>query len=912
MKTIGAHKKTPYPFVLAFAAVQLTGMAFSGAAFAAEAEAEDDANPTPETATGPIEEMVVLGRFLSSAEQLMNERKDDAAVTDIMGSDAISRLGDSTVADALRRISGLSLVQDKFVYVRGLGERYSSSRLNGALIPSPDLTRNVVPLDIFPTSVVESLRVQKSFSADQPANFGGGAVDIRTKTVPGAFTYSLEVGLGMNSEVSGNVNTYRGGSDDEWGTDDGTREFPRAISNALDRYLGELNPQQIFNIENAAGNAISFDEAELINRQLATELYRDIAIRDKDPHPDYDLKGSIGATFDVADQWEVGFLLGGSYEKEWRETETRRFSFFEPEERFSTDIESTESIDISGIGTAGIKYADDHEISLTTLWLRNTDDETSVRDYFNENRELSGGTGFREYRLEWEERDLLVNQVKGEHRAGAATKELARGWLDWVPDDTSIAWYYSDSEANTEIPNRVVVAAETTNDPTTGEVLSSRVSTSNNRAGDWRYTDLDDEVKDYGWSFSMPFYLSNAYLEIQGGSAHNERARTYEQTQLSLGPLALDVPTTGPLDQVFSDGNITDPANDYIFQLQGTNNQSYIAATMTESIWGEVDYTWKETWRFTAGVRWEDYKQVGLDWNNNAYSIDQPPVSTDPEVLARSAFQEDDYYPSVAVTYISDWLAETFQLRFGYSETVVRPDLREITDASYVDPRTGNTVSGNSGILPTQIENFDVRAEWFFANGDNLTATLYYKDLKNPIELAEEAASDTTIAYEIINSDTAEIYGIEFEGLKELGFLGGFMEPFFVQGNLTLQDTEIKVGESADFPTNLERELTGASEYIANVMLGYDSMNGRHTASLIYNVFGERLFAAGRRGSPDSFEQPFHSLDLTYAWYPYETVTVKAKIQNILDEEIEIEQDGVTTFLEKPGTQYAVSFEWRY
>ena len=120
MKTIGAHKKTPYPFVLAFAAVQLTGMAFSGAAFAAEAEADDDANPTPETATGPIEEMVVLGRFLSSAEQLMNERKDDAAVTDIMGSDAISRLGDSTVADALRRISGLSLVIDAVDVVRWL------------------------------------------------------------------------------------------------------------------------------------------------------------------------------------------------------------------------------------------------------------------------------------------------------------------------------------------------------------------------------------------------------------------------------------------------------------------------------------------------------------------------------------------------------------------------------------------------------------------------------------------------------------------------------------------------------------------------------------------------------------------------------------------------------------------------
>ncbi|MEQ8858564.1 MAG: TonB-dependent receptor [Pseudomonadales bacterium] len=902
MNTIGTIRRIPYPFVLALAVLPLSASV-----------AAQEANPAPQVAAeGEIEEVVVIGRFLSSAEQLINERQDDASVTDIMGSEAISRLGDSTVADALRRISGLSLVQDKFVYVRGLGERYSSSRLNGALIPSPDLTRNVVPLDIFPTSVVESLRVQKSFSADQPANFGGGAVDIRTKTVPGAFTYQLEVGLGLNTEVGGNVLSYDGGSDDRWGTDDGTRELPGAIAAAFDRYRGDLSTTRIFSTERALGSDITFAEATELNRELALNLNRDIAIKQKDPHPDYDVKASIGNTWDLGERWEVGALVGGSYEKEWRETTTTRRSLVDPVERPSFAEESTQSIDISGIGTTGIRFTDDHEISTTTLWLRNTDDETEIRDFFNENREVSDGRGFREYRIEWEERDLLVNQIKGIHRLGPDTKELVRGWLDWAPDDTTIEWYYSDSQADTEIPNRVTVQAETTTDPVTGAVLSSGVTTSNNRAGDWRYTDLKDEVRDYGWSFKVPFYMGESFVEVSGGSAHNERGRTYEQVQLSLGPLALDVPSTGPLNEVFSDSNILDPANQYVFSIQGTNNQSYLAATMTESVWGEVDWTWRETWRVTAGVRWEDYKQVGLDWNNLSYSILQPPVTTDPDELADAAFQEDDYYPAINLTYMSDWLAETFQLRFGYSETVVRPDLREITDAAYIDPATGNPVSGNADVVPTLIDNYDIRADWFFSNGDSFTTTLYYKELANPIELAEEAASDTTIAYEIINTDSATIYGVEFEWLKELGFLGGFFEPFFVQGNLTLQDTEIKVGDAADFPTNQKRKLTGASDYIANVMLGYDSMNGRHTASLIYNVFGERLFAAGRRQSPDAFEQPFHSLDFTYSWYPYETVTVKAKVQNILDDEIEIEQGGIVTFLEKPGTQFAVSFEWRY
>ena len=154
-------------------------------------EAENTAAATP-TAPTADEEIVVLGRLLNSAQRLMDERQNDEVVADVMGDETIARTGDSTVAVALRRMPGLTLVNDKFIYVRGLGERYSSTLLNGATVPSPDLTRNVVPLDVFPTSIVESLRVQKSYSADMPAAFGGGAVDIRTKGIPSHFTYSLE------------------------------------------------------------------------------------------------------------------------------------------------------------------------------------------------------------------------------------------------------------------------------------------------------------------------------------------------------------------------------------------------------------------------------------------------------------------------------------------------------------------------------------------------------------------------------------------------------------------------------------------------------------------------------------------------------------------------------------------------
>jgi outer membrane receptor protein involved in Fe transport len=205
-----------------------------------------------------------------------------------------------------------------------------------------------------------------------------------------------------------------------------------------------------------------------------------------------------------------------------------------------------------------------------------------------------------------------------------------------------------------------------------------------------------------------------------------------------------------------------------------------------------------------------------------------------------------------------------------------------------------------------------VRAEWFFANGDSFTASAFYKDLADPIELFESAASDTSIAREIVNAEAGEVYGVEFEWLKSLGFIAGFMDPFFLQGNLTLQDSELTAGTQADAPTNPKRKLAGASDYVANVMLGYDSPNGHYTGSLIYNVFGERLYVAGRNGAPDGFEQPFQSLDLTYSWYPTELITVSAKAQNLLDDEIEIERAGVTVFTESPGTLVAFSMKWEF
>lgn len=861
--------------------------------------------------SGEVEEVLVTGRFLSASEEVAKERLNDASVVDTIGAEAIGRLGDSTVAAALRRVPGLSLVSDKFVYVRGLGERYSATTLNGAQIPSPDLTRNVIPLDVFPSSVVESLRVQKAWAPDLSANFGGGAVDIRTRGIPREFNFNLEVGSGFDAITPSKVHTYPGGHDDGVGSDDGTRGLSPAIANALVTYAGsDLSPADIQFVDPSLSDA----DAAAINRQLSLELYRNIGLKQESAPPDADLKASVGSSYSVGDRWELGFLVGGTYQNHWRGTTSKAWNWRFPDERTDTKNETLNSVDLSGNANFGVKFTDDHEISFTSLYLRNTDDKTTIDDFFNENRQISDGLGFRDYWIRYEERNMRTNQIEGTHYIGADTREMFPGIakaLNWLPEETAVRWFSSDSKATTDIPSEIKITSKTTTDPVTAEVFGESVSLQSD-AANYRFTDLDDRVRSSGWSIEAPFKLERSTLRLKAGGEHSEKARTYKQTEFTLGPPSGTDPAAllGPLDQVFSDTNIT--TNSFLFLRNSSNSETYVAATMTDAVFGMLDWTLRDKWRITAGSRWENYRQAAVNWNPYGSSPNDPQVTSDPSQLVRGTFASDKAYPALAFTYMGHFWAETFQLRLGASKTAIRPDLREITNSSYIDPITGDLTIGGTDVVPADVSNLDIRAEWFFDRGDSFTVTLFNKDIDNPIEFFESLASDTTVAREIHNADSANVHGVEIEGLKKLDFIGPRFEPFFIQGNLTLQDSNLVVGPRANAPTNPERPLAGASDYVANFMIGYDAPNQKHTVSLIYNVFGKRLYVAGRNQAPDGYELPFHSLDMTYSWYATSALTFKAKAQNILDETIEIERAGVQTYERKPGRILAMSVQWAF
>lgn len=877
------------------------------------------------TSAVELEAVEVVGRQKSAATDVLVERIEQPVVTDLLGAEQISRVGDSTAALALRRLPGVTLVGD-FVYIRGLGERYSSTTLNGAYVPSPDLTRNVLPLDIFPTEIIESLSIQKGYTADRPAAFGGGNVDIRTRRIPEDFEFKVGVGSGWNSDLSDDVLSYPGGSDDEFGTDDGTRAMPREIRDAIQTYRGDLTPSAIFDTLRMQGGNPAFVEAEAINRQLATSLNRNVDLKSESADPDLKLEASIANRWELDEEglWSFGVLALADYENKWRNRDRINRSAQLPDIDNGSTLRSINQVSLTGSVTAGLDFTDDHSLGMVALFLRNTDDESALTQRNNFNFRREQGAQLRDYRLRYEERELELIQFSGEHTLGEETLEIFDFLKAIRPaaffEGLKFSWYYSDATATTDIPNEVTISAVDSVDPETGAVLGTSLR-STSSAADFRFTDLEDEVTSYGGVFERPFEFASKNLvgTLSGGWDYYEKGRSYVQTQLALGTTtssAVDI-LAGTPESVLTDDNILDPDNGFLLSIGGIGTESYLAGETIDAGYGAIDVTWKDTWRVNAGVRWEGWSQLSVPVDPLQFDPAIGKIPLTQEELAAAGKTYDDYYPAFALTYMRpDFWAERFQLRLGWSLTTARPDLREVTNSTYIDPFTEARVIGNPLLVPSDLMNIDLRAEWFFDNGDNLTISPFYKEIDEPIETIEGAGTDNNLSFTFINGDTAELKGVEVEWFKDLSFtnrwLGNWATGLFTAGNVTWSDSELTVGSNTVSLTNDERPLNQQSDLILNLQLGYDSPSGLYGGVIVYNSYDERLFYAGRNGAPDAYEQPFHSLDFILSWYPSEQMTMKLRLQNLLDDNIEIDQGGVIVLEQNLGVTAKVDFSYRF
>ncbi|MDW7548663.1 TonB-dependent receptor domain-containing protein [Pseudoalteromonas peptidolytica] len=862
-----------------------------------------------------IEEVVAVGtRLQGSAAAVIEERKNQAFVADILGAEQLSRTGDSDAASALRRVTGLTLVDGKFIYVRGLGERYSSARLNGAAVPSPDLTRNVIPLDIFPASIIESLAVQKAYSPSMPAAFGGGNIDIRTKSVPSEFTAGIELGIGQN------INSDKGY------TFSGTAEgIPQVVQDAVVRYrgnfdIGEIVDKNGFKDQDGLTRA---DQAIDIIKGFVTSLPRDIEVKNESLDPNFDVKANIGNSFQ--EDWfggTVGFMLAGSYDNDWNYSDRTTGVIDDSlSENCTSKLETaedttnscyvtlkasevtTETERMNGVLNLGYRL-DQHNISYSKIYLEDNERESDLSVLQSPNgstvRTIAGtGAAQRSHQFNYEERTLDIDQVVGQHT-------FLNYW------GLGVDWQYTESKAQTDIPTDIDFKfIDNYNDD--GSYKNSIVTGDDNRVT-YAFTDMEDNVKSYSGNVTLPLTFDGIEITLKGGYDFMDRARVYNTSNFVVNNKSgISIPVnfdsseinsiTSYLDSEFIDNNT--------FLLTFNEPQApaaddYIAAQKIDAGYGEFDIFFDNTWRISGGIRYEDFKQVSLATSSLIFDRVTMETIYDEERILAGTVNEDNFFNALSLTYLSDG---NYQIRFGYGETTVRPDLRELVPVAYYDPLTDIRTFGVAGLKSSDLKNYDARFEYYMDNGDNFSVAAFYKDITAPIEtILRVGDEDYTATF--VNGEEGEVYGIEAEWLYDLS---GVASGFFTSGNITLSDSEVSIDPArAGNLTNPTKRMTGHSEYVVNMQLNYDSADGQHSGSLVYNVFGERILASGIGGRDDAYEQPFHSLDLVYTWYPDFNSKVKFKVKNLLNEDQEVTQSDVVVRQKDVGTSISLSYSYEF
>lgn len=864
----------PGEYAISILASRFNTRTLEGIPVTSEATTRQDLKLTPTGSELP--EFVVIEPFIAgSLASVLEERREDAAVADYLGAEQISRNGDGNVASALRRVTGLTLVNGQFVFIRGLGERYSATLLNGADIPSPDPTRRVVPLDLFPTSIVESIEVQKGFTPEQVADFGGGVVQIRTRSIPEDDFFRIAISGNYNGQT-----TFRdglrsvGGGRDIFGFDDGTRALPDGVSQALGD--GSLFPFSPFTQE-----GLTAEELEVLGESLPSNY----TVSPQTIEPGFGLDLSGGMRFDLGFV-KLGWVAAGSWSNDFQTTSQIRRTFaatpstesgLSVVDDFVFDI-TQRSIDLSGFTSVGAELGEHHQVTFNGMLLRNTTDENEIQTGFSN----EFGTQVRVNEIEFEERELQLYQFLGEH-------ELPF----W--NDSAIDWQYSTAEARSDIPDFRTSRFEL--NTSTDLFEFAELPNGNER----NFTELDDSSESFNlnFSFNIGDLDSNYHATVKAGYSDVKRGRDSQVQRIrfeSVGPLTF---TPGlrnnPLEQILTAEFIGADG----FQIEDNTSDSdfYTASLTNESIYYGLDVSLFGFLRIYGGFREEQFFQEVITFD---------PLSNSSNPVA-SVIDTDDILPGFSATISLPWETE---IRLGYSETVNRPQFRELTPAPFVDPIQDNLAVGNPDLLPAAITNYDFRIDKYFNELEFVSLSFFFKEFTQPIEQQILAGPDSLITFG--NVPSAENFGFEFEFYKDLGFMGGVFENFYTSANFAYINSTVEIDfGSGSILTSEERALQGQSPFVLNAQLGYTNPDNGITATLLYNISGERIIQVGTFGRPDIFEQPFSQLDLVVR-YSLDDWVFRMNLRNLFNDEVQFSQGSELTRLFTRGRELSLGVQYQF
>ena len=878
---------------VSFKTVTITGIVVT----AGEVSLIDQIRLVEDVAT--LEEIVVTAEVIRTTEAaLLTVKRKSANLIDGISAASFKKIGDSDAAGAVKRVTGVSVEGGKYIYVRGLGDRYSKTMLNGVDIPGLDPDKNSIQIDIFPTSLINNMIVSKTASAELPADFTGGLTNIETKDFPDEKILEASAGISFNPAMHFNSDFISAESSgtDFLGFDDGLRKLPTVAES------GDF-PIPFFNEEEDVNTFVNQFDPKLAPETSTSFL-------------NYSLGFTSGNQLKLKNENTLGYILSLTYRSntefyddqeygDWQRTNEQDVADFEMiPGKLRTGSRSEVNTLLGGL--AGVAYkTNSSKYRFTAMHLQNGvsrggqfDDQVDPTQRARGKSNYNGITD----NLEYNQRGVTNFLLRGDHFFNNS------GWnLDWSLSPTFSRIEDPDIRFSTF---------------TIGESDGSFVFDSGGGgfpARLWRFLDevnmvgslnVKKDLNAFGRDGNFKFGLYNVYKD-----------RSYNIKRLDVtfvttsAPL---IPWSGDFNDILNNDDIFPNGRDLYYALPSyrvVNSNEYEATSNTSAFYVSTELNPTQNLKAILGVRAENFVQrhTGRD-QDAARAIragvdsggDIETVTNDLKVQGENILIDDkvldalDLFPSANLVYS---LNDNQNLRFSYSGTIARPSLKELSFAEIIDPISDRTFIGSlfaldswdGNLKETRINNFDLRWEMFLPAGQTFSVSAFYKSFDSPIELVQIPVARTSLTYQPRNVGDGQVLGFEFEFRKSLAFIAPTLEKFTLNGNLTIVESQIDMSE-AEFEARSAfqkegeiientREMAGQAPILINAGIQYEDYEKGFDAGFFYNVQGETLILVGGSGTnPDVFTEPFHSLNFNLNKSFNDKVDFNFSVTNLLND----------------------------
>lgn len=798
-----------------------------------------------------LEEVNIVAEKTTHTEAavLMEMKKSEQVVNGI-SSEQIAKSQDRNASDIIRRIPGVTIIENRFVMVRGLSERYNSVLLNDALTPSSEADKKAFSFDIIPTGAIDRLLIYKTGAPELPGEFAGGVIKIFTKSIPDSNFISVGYASSYRNGTTFNPFFTSGkNSADVLGFGGNSRELPDNFPAVLD---DAKEPQQLANAGKSLPNSWATEESNAM--------------------PDLRLNFAIAKKFRIG-KISAGNITSVSYSNTNEHFEAKNYNYnaFDLEKQKSDTIYNYTDNNYNNTVRLGILHnwsfllTPNHKLEIRSLFNNSGSNQSTLRTGKN----FEEGFEVKNYSFRYQQRYILSNQLKGDHSFNNENTRLFWTIAQAIsqskePDLRRIRTVRDINSSDSVLPYQVIIA------PAASTLDAGRF-----------FSELDESVITASSDFNHKFLLFSGMLEpkIKAGFYAEKKERFFSARWMSYkrahnSKFNSDLLTL-PMNEIFASENINDTTG---FKLaEGTNpSDKYNAANLLLAAYSGVSIPYGNI-NFSLGARAEYNRQqlFSRSYTNKKITVDNPVLSI---------------LPSLNVSYN---FTEKSLVRGAYSKTVNRPEFRELAPFAYYDFNFNNVLYGNDSLKIANIDNYDLRYEFYPSPSEIVSFGVFYKKFTNPIEMffVPGSGSGGTRNFTFKNADFATSAGAEIEIRKTLAFCGKLLENFSLLFNTAYIQSKIALGENA-VGQSKNRPMMGQSPYSVNTGIYYNNSDNQLQFNVLYNIIGKRLFAVGTFGTPDVYEMPRNVIDITISKRLGKYFEVKGGVQDILNQHTLLIQDS--------------------